>query len=334
MPLLPLPALICDVGGTNLRFALVTKEADEPVLLGCCLTADFPTMTEAAAHILAQHPATRPRSATFAIAGPVTGTCVTITNADFTIDLKEVCERFALEAALFLNDFEAQAIALPMLGGADLATLHHGEPNPDGARAVIGPGTGLGAGLLINTQSGFVPVPGEAGHITFGPQTAEDFKIWPYLDHRDGCVSPECVLSGSGLFNLYRAHCGAEGRALDLTDEKDVTNAALKGDALAQKAIMTFLKLLGRSAGDLALIPWASGGVYLTGGMITVLRPYLAQSPLVAALSLKPPHQKEMQAFPVHVIIRDHTALLGMTVLLREMLPVSLVKQDRLYRQP
>lgn len=333
MTLLPLPALIADVGGTNLRFALVTAETVEPLPLGACRTSDFRTMTEAAATILAGHPGIAPKSAAFAIAAPVSGTRITITNADFTLDLKAVSDAFDLEAAMFLNDFEALAIALPALEANDVTVLHEGQTDPKGARVVIGPGTGLGAAILMNTVAGFVPVPGEAGHITFGPETEEDHTIWPHLERRDTCISPEVVISGPGLYNLYKGHAAAAGLEAALANQTEVSKAAEQGDKIALRAVMTFLRLLGRSAGDLALVPWASGGIYITGGMTNALKTFVGESDLVQALQNKSPHHHDMAKFPVYQITRSNTALFGMSVLLRGTLPVSLVTLDRLYQR-
>ena len=323
-----LPSLIADVGGTNLRFALVSNDSVGPIPLKKLATADFTNMSEAA-HFVVSSTGVEPRSAIFAIAAPARGTRIKLTNADFVIDLEDVCERLGLQSAVFLNDFEALAVALPALQPDDLEVLHEGIPDPEGARVVLGAGTGLGAAVVVNGGEGFVPVPGEAGHITFGAETEDDFTFWPYIERRDGCISPEVILSGSGLSRLYRAICASENQPPRYANQVEITKAAAAGDEQAKRTVLTFLRLLGRSAGDLAVVPWATGGIYLGGGLIEILSDYVHESGLVEAARKKAPHEEDMKAFPIYRIIRPDPALFGMSVFLKQTQPISIPLKHR-----
>ena len=66
-----------------------------------------------------------------------------------------------------------------MLKSADVIHLNRPAVDPNGVKVVMGPGTGLGVGLL--TKSKFANchevIPSEGGHTDFAVRGEEDFKL-------------------------------------------------------------------------------------------------------------------------------------------------------------
>ncbi|MEM9734804.1 MAG: glucokinase [Pseudomonadota bacterium] len=315
------PVLVGDLGGTNARFKLVGDTPADDVQFETVPTANFASVEEAIAKtVLDQCPVT-PRSALLAAAGPITDRGLDLTNNDWDIRPDEFAATVPVEELVLLNDFEAQALSLPYLESDDLEqlTATDGKTRPlrEQTKVVLGPGTGLGVGLLIRAGGRWVPVGGEGGHVDMGPRDAREDKIWFHLKTVNGRISGEQLLCGDGLVNLYQAICLADRVDVDLTDPADISNAGLEAwqddkRHPARAALDIFCTCLGRLAGDLALTTTATGGVYLGGGITTKILPFMAQSGLRAAFDDKAPHGKLMDRVATVAITHKVPALLGL----------------------
>ena len=167
------PILVGDIGGTNARFALLTSRDADPT--GSIRLADrrFPlSPVEAIEAALAAIAGPRPASTMLAVAAAVTGSVVALTNAGWTFDAPAVRRAFGFTSVTLVNDFVPVAASLGELRGRPDATSRIGprlEPR-DGPILVLGPGTGLGAAVVVPV--GVVcaaysrPKP---GHVEFGP---------------------------------------------------------------------------------------------------------------------------------------------------------------------
>jgi glucokinase len=310
---LPFPVLIGDIGGTNARFAIIVEREAPPQDLPLVATADFPDFEAAVQDFVLTHTGLRPRAAVIDIAGPITGETAKITNADWVIRPAETIRRTGLEDIVLFNDFEALALALPSLVSGDLAFLG-GNPEPaPGAKVVLGPGTGLGVGALLQARGLWVPAPGEGGHVEFGPAEPDEFAFWPRLEAEHGRIEAETILCGRGLLNLYRAVAAVDGADAGFESPAEVTDAALAGsDPATVRTLALFCRLLGRFAGDMALIFMARGGVYLGGGIPPRILPFLSQGEFRRAFEAKTPHAGVMAGIPTWAITRDNPALAGL----------------------
>lgn len=306
------PVLIADIGGTNVRFAIQPAPNAPLVEFETVRTGDFPDFTEAVRQTV--HPAAdeRPRSVLMAIAGPVTPP-MKLTNAEWVIDPQRIVPDLELATLIVFNDFEALSLSLPSLREDQLMPIGKGEVKPRKPRLVLGPGTGLGVAALIYGDDAFRPLPGEGGHMSFGPETERDFQIWPHLERVGGRISGEAVLSGNGLARLYRGLAASEG--LDRSDCRsgaDVTHRAEAGEALADEAIELFLTYLGRYAGDLALVFIPEGGVYIAGGIAPRLKDRFETSGFRAAFETKAPHTRILSQIPTFLVTEQRPAVAGM----------------------
>ena len=190
----PFPVLVGDIGGTNARFAFVTEPGADPTAVQHLATRDFPSLEAAIADII-RHLPRRPLSVIACAAGPVAGRTVHMTNARWSIDGTEVAHAAHLEQGLILNDFEAQALALPTVKAEWVRQIGDVHNTLGGAQVVLGPGTGLGASALIEVGGRHFALPSEAGHVDFGPVGAEESAIWPHIPlapPSSTCSTPRC----------------------------------------------------------------------------------------------------------------------------------------------
>ena len=177
----------------------------------------------------------------------------------------------------------------------------------------MGPGTGLGVGMLVRAGGKWIPVPGEGGHVDLGPRNAREVEIWQHLETIGGRISAEQAVCGDGLVNLYRACCKVEGKEPALNSPADISVAAMEStDAQAQEALSLFCTTLGRVAGDLALTAMAKGGVYIGGGIAQKILPFLQASNFRSNFEDKAPHQAVMSDISTFVITHPLPALLGL----------------------
>jgi glucokinase len=306
------PVLIGDIGGTNARFALVA-DRDAPIeRIPDIQTVDYPTIDEAIERGVFSRTALRPKSAILALAGPITGDRVSLTNCDWIFEPRKLIPRFGLSTMILLNDFEALSLCLPGLGPSDVDPIGGGRALPERPRVVVGPGTGLGAAALIHARGAWIPVPGEGGHIDLGPVTPRDFALWPHLEKSFGRFSAETLLCGPGLMRIYHGVAGLEGRAAPFTTPAEVTTAGLAGsDPTSVEALDFFVTHLGRLAGNLAVVFVATGGVYLAGGISAKIAPALKQGGFREAFIAKDPHRHIMEGMLTAIITRPDPALAG-----------------------
>ncbi|WAJ27213.1 glucokinase [Antarcticirhabdus aurantiaca] len=315
---LKFPILIGDIGGTNARFALLLDAFAEPKTFPVVQTADFPTLDAAIQTAVLDKTSIQPKSAVLAVAGPVDGDEIDLTNSPWVVRPRQLIAELGLEDVIVLNDFEAQALAISSLPEKSREAIGGGVPHEGASRAVLGPGTGLGVAGLVRARRMWIPVAGEGGHIDLGPRTARDIAIWPHLKTIEGRVSAEQVLCGRGLVNLYDAICAVESKEPVFTTPAEITEAAInKRDAQASEAVELFAVYLGRVAGDIALVFMARGGVFIGGGIFQRIIPILKAATIREAFEDKAPHRALLAEIPLYVVTEPLAALAGLATFAR-----------------
>lgn len=309
------PVLICDIGGTNARFQIIAESGAEPTGFDSVRTADFADMEAAIEQAVLAKSRIQPRSAIIAAAGPITPDGLNLTNCHWNIVPGNFLQLAAFTQLLLMNDFEAQALALPCLtmdNGVAIGKSSDGGDNTQ-TKVVLGPGTGLGVGMLVRAGGKWIPVPGEGGHVDLGPRTVREIEIWQHLEPIEGRISAEQVICGDGLVNLYQACCKADGVTMVHRSPADISLvASAGGDIHAEEALSIFCVALGRIAGDLALTCMARGGVYIGGGIAQKILPYLQTSGFRDAFVDKAPHRQLMQSIATIAVTHPLPALLGL----------------------
>ena len=312
----PFPALVCDIGGTNVRVArksAVDSPLSAPVFLK---THDYRGLAET---ILAAGEIARgARSLIACGAGPVTGRQLRLTNAPWLIDGPEVANTLQLEQGLLLNDFEAQALSLPAIPAQWKLEIKPGEAGP-GPRVILGPGTGLGIGALIEIGGRHAALASEACHIGYGPDGAEQEALWPHLERVLGRVTSESVMSGAGFGRLHRARLLALGEAAPFVDSAVVGERAVADPSGPEAlSVRLFWQVVARFAGDMAMTFLATGGVVLAGGILPRFTGLLDRDAFAAAFNDKAPVDALARRIPVHLLTATEAVLPGMAAIAAE----------------
>ena len=306
--------LVGDIGGTNARFALAEEAGGRPVVREPrgYANAEYDGPEAAIDAYLKDTGAPRPSKVILAVAGPVSRGAAHFTNLGWDVSESRLKSVGGFQAARLLNDFAAQALGAPRLAPESLRQLGPDIPAPAaGTLAILGPGTGFGVAGLVRQFGGEVVLATEGGHVAFAPTDDLEIEIWRRFMRGRERVSVERVLSGSGLYELYRALADIEGVAAALADQKAVHAAADGGEPLAARTIDRFCRILGSVAGDIALGMGARGGVYVTGGVAEKLADHLAAGGFRERFEAKGRFVDYVNAIPTWLVMDPYAALIG-----------------------
>lgn len=305
-----------DIGGTHARFSIAEIHAgkvaalDEAVTLN---TADHPNLAAAWRAFSARVGRPLPGRAGIAVACPVSGDVLKMTNNPWVIQRSRLKETLGLDDCLVINDFGAVSHAVLQVDDGHLCHLLGPDvalPD-DGVISIVGPGTGLGVGHVLRRDGSDHVIECEGGHVAFAPVDPIEDAILDRLRRRYGRVSVERVVSGPGLANIYEALAAIEGRAIQLGDEKALWTTALEGgNSLAAAALERFCMCLGAVAGDFALALGASA-VVIAGGLGRRLREVLPRSGFGARFVAKGRFENLMAQIPVKLITHPEPGLYG-----------------------
>jgi glucokinase len=309
------PYIVADIGGTNARFGLVTHynatsqlfTIEQQTTFPC---ADYPNFDAALAAYIEQIQ-TSVTQACIAIAGPVSGDEFKMTNLSWSFSRSEIKQRFNLEHFEVINDFAAQACALPYLQPEDLIAIKSGHADTFGTRGIIGPGTGLGVGSLTYHHGQWIPVAGEGGHVALCPMTDLELKVFAQLQQQQSYVSAETLLCGSGLSTLYKALSDPQKDNAAELSPADITEKAKQGDNLCLAVMNVFFHQLGVIAGNLALSNGTTGGIYLAGGILPRIPDLLKQSDFIHGFENRGTMTDYNRRIPVTLITHPYPALIG-----------------------
>lgn len=318
MTKVPNHILLGDIGGTNARFALSTDDRLGPSAT-VQVNAHRGISDAIQAFLIKQGETIQLSGIALAAAGAVEGDRCVLTNSPWVIDASELRKTFKVARVLVVNDFEAIAWSLPQLGSSDVVAIGGGAGLSGAPMAVLGPGTGLGVSCLICGPGRPHVLRTEGGHATLPATTEQEGAIIAQLRQRFGHVSIERVLSGDGLVNLYQAMAALDRVAAPPRSAAQVTEAALAGACAASRAALeAFCAMLGTVAGNVALTFGARGGVYLAGGILPRIVPFLAQSEFRARFEAKGRFDAYLRAIPSRVIVHPVPAFLGLTSLMAQ----------------
>ncbi len=307
------PRVLADIGGTNARFAWQASPHDpitDVIVLPC---ADYDSLQAAFRAYLERLGRDEPRAAAIAMANPVTGDEVRMTNHHWAFSQKAFAAEFGLQVLRVLNDFTALALALPTLPASHLRQVGGGTAKAGAPMGLVGAGTGLGvSGLLPNGRGGWVPLEGEGGHVTLPAVTPRERLVMDGLIRRYSRASAERLLSGQGLLDTCHILCAADGAdASAFRNAADVTRAALDhAHPQATEALNIFCAQLGSVAANLALTLGAMGGVYIGGGIVPRLGTWFDQSPFRQRFEAKGRFGHYLSDIPVWVIISEQSPAL------------------------
>ncbi|KGI55554.1 glucokinase [Campylobacter sp. MIT 97-5078] len=305
------------MGGTNARFALELKpnKIEHIEVLPC---NDYDTIVDAVKAYLKKIGDVKVKFGAFAIANPVIGDWVQMTNHHWAFSIETTRQALELDELILINDFVAQAYAISKMSEKELIQIGGTSCDIHSAKAVLGPGTGLGVSALIPQGNGsYIALAGEGGHVSFAPFDDIEIMVWRYAKKKFGHVSAERFLSGSGLVLIYEALASREGiKKAKMTPEL-ISEQALSGNSpLCRFALDIFCAMLGTVSSNLALTLGARSGVYLCGGIIPRFIEYFKTSPFRMRFEDKGRFDAYLAAIPVYVVLAKHPGIYGVGVAL------------------
>lgn len=308
----PATRLVVDVGGTNTRMALFDPVTDELRALGCYTNRDHGSLEEVMAMWLDTLTEPAPRSCCIAVAAPPAGDLVSMVNMDWSFSCKALAGKFGFSRLGCINDFQANAHALPHLAPGDRELLHAGREVEDGILATVGPGTGLGGSTLQWVQGRAHARAGEPGHMGLSPATDLELEIFRLLLPRHGQIHAELLVSGPGLQRLHQVLGEIQGLAADALTPAEISSRALKGeDKRCVLALQTFCALLGSTCGDFVLANGAYAGLYLAGGIVPRMIPFLRSSTFAQRFRDKGAMASRLEEVPLCAITAAQPGLTG-----------------------
>ncbi|CAH0271875.1 Glucokinase [Massilia sp. Bi118] len=319
------PCLLADIGGTNARFALELGpgRVNHIEVLAC---SAYPTIGDAMRAYLALPEvaaAGAVRHAAIAIANPVMGDMVRMTNHHWEFSIEALRRECGFDTFVVVNDFEALAMALPWLLDSDKVQVGGGAPVTGAPIGLLGAGTGLGVSGLVPAPDGksWTALRSEGGHVTFSPANETEVAILQYAWREFEHVSAERLLSGAGVELIYRALADYRKVAAEPLDAPEISRRALAGEcAICEEVVEVFCGMLGTVAGNLAVTLGAQGGVYIGGGIVPRLGERFARSCFRRRFEQKGRFAGYLAAVPTYVITAEYPAFLGVSAILAERL--------------
>ncbi|MDP9109248.1 MAG: glucokinase [Pseudomonadota bacterium] len=313
------PRLLADIGGTNARFALERSpgQIDSIRVLRCAEHAEFADAVEAYLKLVDQPNLLH---AAIAIANPVQGDQIKMTNHDWAFSIEATRRRLNLDTLLIVNDFTALAMALPQLEAAHLQQIGGGKSVRDGVIGLVGAGTGLGVGGLIPSEGRWIALGSEGGHATFSPADERELAVlrhcWKTWSH----VSAERLISGPGIELIYQALAAEAAVSQPGTPATaEIVQRGLAGnDPLCAAVLDCFCGMLGTVAANVAVTLGTIGGLYIGGGVVGHLGSYFARSPFRTRFESKGRFAGYLAQIPTCVITAPYPAFVGVAAILSE----------------
>ena len=312
------PRLLADIGATHARFALETAPGvlRQTAVLRCDEFSGIVPLLNAYLHA---HGGERIAHAAFAMANPISGDLVRMTNRDWQFSTDEVRRTMGWSTLLIVNDFTALAMALPGLQAGDVLQVGGGKPAPHAVAGVLGAGTGLGVSGVIPTADGFITLGSEGGHVNFAPADEREFAILQYAWREWPHVSNERILSGPGMELVYRALAERNNVDAPTRTAAEIVSCALEeNDALCLEVLECFAGMLGGAAANLAVTLGAFGGIFIGGGIVPRIAQWFASSPFRARFEAKGRFTDYLAQIPTYVIMTPNPALRGVSTILSE----------------
>lgn len=310
--------LVADIGGTNADIAIAEigdgieiLHRDERSTDGY---SDFHSLVEDYCSRVEDQHGAEIEKACFAVAGPVKDGSVEMPHSNILVDSDELEEETGLDHVLVINDFDAIGYAVNTLEDSDVKVLQEGEADEGEAMAVVGAGTGLGKDILVYDShvDAYIPSSSEGGHADLPVVGREESKMARFLEDELDLESPvqwEHVLSGPGLENIYsflrqEKYGGAEA---GLSAEE----IARLGNECSEEAFEWFIRFYGRCAKNFALDVYATGGVYIAGGIAAGNPEKFDERFLEAFKNSSGQFQSLLEQVPVRLVTNYYVSLKG-----------------------
>jgi glucokinase len=304
--------LVADVGGTNTRMALYDPKTDNIRALKTYINREYERFEQVIGAWLSTLSEPHPNEGCIAVAAAPAEDQVTMFNMDWSFSCSAIASQFAFSKFHWINDFTAIAYALPYLSSSQKQLMHAGAATNSSRFAAVGPGTGLGGAIIESINGQHHASACEPGHMGLSPASGFEMELFELLLGRYTSIYAELLTSGPGLQRLYETICELRSQEVAMRHPVEISAAACSGtDASSVIALETFCALLGSTCGDFLLANGAYGGLYLAGGIIPEIVPFLSKSRFHQRLCEKGGIQEHLRNVPVYVITASQPGLIG-----------------------
>lgn len=301
--------LIADIGATNSRCAMLRAPEFEIAAIRHYRNDESNSLQDILADYLLETDAS-PTNCALAVAAPVDGDEVSMSNRDWRFNVGEINQRLGVERTDVINDFHAVGYALPLIDGDRRIEIGSATKYRAGSVAVLGPGSGLGMSAWIESGDTGVAISGEGGHITLSARDAAEDAVIAKLRERVGHCAAESVLSGPGIIDLHKVMHDVDG----ITSE-EISRRIDDPDCVA--TMNQFFRFLGSAAADLALLTGAIGGVYIAGGIVPNCIDQIRKSDFRSRFDDKDDYGDYMRAIPTWIVTDPNPGLTGLSAYVR-----------------
>ncbi|MCB1531974.1 MAG: glucokinase [Alphaproteobacteria bacterium] len=305
--------ILCDIGGTYVRFARFEDGHIKDVQKQPC--DDFEGLEDALDYYQGTIAMAEKAPVYIASAGEPDekGVWHVTNNAAWRICAGNLQER-GWTLARILNDFEAAAWGVLDLGPSDLATIQKGckTQNP---YCLIGPGTGLGLAYLYPNETPFVQKT-HGGLMLAAAVTPEQHraveKVSVYLKRP---ATFQDFVSGRGLVNTYNA-LGPHrvDDAAEILERKDTEQG--------KTVLRLFHEFFGIFAHTAVITVHSHGGLYIMGGVLENLIEQNMFDKDVFLNNFNPAGgeavARMIEETPVHLVKEPYLAFRGLKILIEK----------------
>lgn len=316
-----------DIGGTKCNLAAFEEEPGKTLHLVFqqrYATRDFTEFEQLVGHFCQEVASKQNMSggkitaAGFGFPGTVVIGRLHAFNLPWELDATSLAHILSLpvENVVLVNDLVATACGLDKLVPEDFLVLNPGVAQPDGNKALIAAGTGLGEAILYWDGRHHRASASEGGAADFAPRTEREIGLLVFLKQRLSRVSCEQLFSGRGFRNIHEflgpsvRHSTFTGAPAD--SAREITQNALDGTCpVCVETLDLWTEAFGAEAGNLALRVLAYGGVYLAGGIAVKILPVLERGRFCKAFAEKGPMTEILARIPIAVILNENAPVLG-----------------------
>lgn len=315
--------LAADIGGTKTSLGLFEVQREKLSLLR---EATFPSgehlTFEALFETFRADSQRVPSMLSIGVAGPVLDNRVKLTNLQWELDGSRLERDLGVERVVLINDLEATAYGLAGLAQEDIATIYDNGSTNSGNMTILAPGTGLGEAGIFWDGEGHRPFATEGGHCEFAPRTEFDIELWTHLKAELNIVSWEHVVSGPGIYRIYRFLRDIKGRkepawlTENFKHNRDpaavISHAAMRElDGTCIMAMELFVGYMAREAANLVLKHKATGGLLLGGGIPPRIYPLLRRELFRQQFIQNSRMSELLQSVSIKTILNSKAALIG-----------------------
>lgn len=314
-----------DIGGTKTLLSIRPAGERTPLLQKSYQSAAYGSLADMVDAFLLEAGLRDIAAACFALAGPVAGRVVKLTNLPWVVDGDALAAGYGIKQVALINDFEAVGYGIAALQDVDVLSLQTGAGQAQGTRLVVGAGTGLGVAWLTSQAGVYQVHPSEGGHMDFAPVDEMQGLLLRYMQHRHGHVSYERIVSGPGLYAIFEfmrdsGFATPSSQLLKAMQEGDaaaaITQFAQRNDeAIARMTVDLFLSVYGAFVGNLALATLPRGGIYIAGGIAAKIAMQMQGGAFMDAFLSKGRFGELLASLPVHIVLNPDVGLMGSSLI-------------------